>query len=139
YQSAAQIIRDADIARYKAKSRRTAQYALFAGSRHQHVAAQPQPESQLPSALRQTQIYLDYQPIYALRESRLIGFEALVRWNPPERGSLEPSLFSPTAEETGLIVPLGNWVLNEACRQLRAWKDAHGGQGLKMSVNVSSL
>ena len=139
YQTAEQIIRDADIAMYKAKSKGKAQYALFDSSLHQHVAAQLKLESELRRALGQGQIYLDYQPIYALREARLIGFEALVRWKHPERGCLEPSTFIPTAEETGLIVPLGNWVLHEACRQLRAWKDAHGGEGLNMSVNVSSL
>jgi diguanylate cyclase (GGDEF)-like protein/PAS domain S-box-containing protein len=139
YLSAEQIIRDADIAMYKAKSKGKAQYALFDASLHQHVAAQLKLESELRRALGQGQIYLDYQPIYSLREHRLIGFEALARWRHPERGTLEPALFIPTAEETGLIVPLGNWVLQEACRQLRAWKDAHGGESIRMSVNVSSL
>ncbi|HUP97703.1 MAG TPA: EAL domain-containing protein [Usitatibacter sp.] len=139
YQTAEQIIRDADIAMYKAKGKGKAQYALFDASLHQHVASQLKLEGELRRALGQGQIYLHYQPIYALRDTRLIGFEALVRWQHPERGSLEPATFIPTAEETGLIVPLGNWVLNEACRQLRAWKDAHGQSGLRMSVNVSSL
>ena len=139
YQTAEQIIRDADIAMYKAKSKGKAQYALFDASLHQHVASQLKLEGELRRALGQGQIYLHYQPIYSLRDRRLIGFEALVRWMHPERGSLDPATFIPTAEETGLIVPLGNWVLNEACRQLRAWKDTHGQSGLRMSVNVSSL
>jgi diguanylate cyclase (GGDEF)-like protein len=139
YQTAEQIIRDADIAMYKAKSKGKAQYALFDASLHQHVASQLKLESELRRALGQGQIYLHYQPIYSLREQKLIGFEALARWEHPERGHLEPAMFIPTAEETGLIVPLGNWVLNEACRQLKVWKDAHGHSGLKMSVNVSSL
>jgi diguanylate cyclase (GGDEF)-like protein/PAS domain S-box-containing protein len=139
YQTAEQIIRDADIAMYKAKSKGKAQFALFDASLHQHVAAQLKLESELRRALGQGQIYLHYQPICSLRDQRLIGFEALVRWRHPERGLLEPATFIPTAEETGLIVPLGNWVLSEACRQLAAWKDLHGSSNLKMSVNVSSL
>jgi diguanylate cyclase (GGDEF)-like protein/PAS domain S-box-containing protein len=139
YQTSEQIIRDADIAMYKAKGRGKAQYAIFDASLHQHVASQLKLEQELRRALGQGQIYLHYQPICSLKDQRLIGFEALVRWQHPERGPLEPATFIPTAEETGLIVPLGNWVLNEACRQLKAWKDAHGSQNLRMSVNVSSL
>src|SRR5206468_3584956 len=85
------------------------------------------------------QIYLEYQPIFQLTEQRLVGFEALMRWNHPERGVLEPSMFIPIAEETGLIVPLGNWVLNEACRQMAEWNRGTDKVGLRMSVNVSSL
>ncbi|HET7731992.1 MAG TPA: EAL domain-containing protein [Usitatibacter sp.] len=139
YQTSEQIIRDADIAMYKAKSKGKGQYALFDSSLHQHVASQLKLENELRRALGQGQIYLEYQPIYSLAEQKLIGFEALVRWKHPERGALEPALFIPTAEETGLIVPLGNWVLTEACRQMKVWKDLHGDSGLKMSVNVSSL
>ena len=139
YQTSDQIIRDADIAMYKAKSKGKAQYALFDSSLHQHVTAQLQLESKLRRALGQGQIYLEYQPICMLRDRKLIGFEALVRWNHPERGLLEPSTFIPVAEETGLIVPLGNWVITEACRQMREWKAIRDSSNLNMSVNVSSL
>jgi diguanylate cyclase (GGDEF)-like protein/PAS domain S-box-containing protein len=139
YQTSDQIIRDADIAMYKAKSKGKAQYALFDSSLHQHVTAQLQLESELRRALGQGQIYLEYQPICALRDRKLMGFEALVRWNHPERGLLEPATFIPVAEETGLIVPLGNWVLTEACRQMREWKAVRDSSNLRMSVNVSSL
>jgi diguanylate cyclase (GGDEF)-like protein/PAS domain S-box-containing protein len=139
YLTAEQIVRDADIAMYKAKSKGKGQYALFDSSLHQHVASQLKLENELRRALGQGQIYLEYQPICSLTQKKLIGFEALVRWKHPERGALEPAVFIPTAEETGLIVPLGNWVLTEACRQLAAWKSAHGHTGLVMSVNVSSL
>ncbi len=139
YQTSDQIIRDADIAMYKAKSKGKAQYALFDSSLHQHVTAQLQLESELRRALGQGQIYLEYQPICELRGRKLVGFEALVRWNHPERGLLEPATFIPVAEETGLIVPLGNWVLTEACRQMREWKAIRDSEGLRMSVNVSSL
>ncbi|HET9578610.1 MAG TPA: EAL domain-containing protein [Usitatibacter sp.] len=139
YQTAEQIIRDADIAMYKAKSKGKAQYALFDASLHQHVAAQLKLESELRRALSQGQIYLQYQPIYMLRDQRLIGFEALVRWRHPERGLLDPGEFIPTAEETGLIVPLGNWILMQACQQMRLWCHAYDNPGLRMSVNVSSM
>jgi diguanylate cyclase (GGDEF)-like protein/PAS domain S-box-containing protein len=139
YQTSDQIIRDADIAMYKAKSKGKAQYALFDSSLHQHVTAQLQLESELRRALGQGQIYLEYQPICSLRDRQLIGFEALVRWNHPERGLLEPATFIPVAEETGLIVPLGNWVLTEACRQMREWRTIRDSTTLNMSVNVSSL
>jgi diguanylate cyclase (GGDEF)-like protein/PAS domain S-box-containing protein len=139
YQTSDQIIRDADIAMYKAKSKGKAQYALFDTSLHRHVAEQLQLENELRRALGQGQIYLEYQPILTLRDQKLQGFEALVRWNHPERGLLEPATFIPVAEETGLIVPLGNWVLSEACRQMREWRAIRDSNTLRMSVNVSSM
>jgi diguanylate cyclase (GGDEF)-like protein/PAS domain S-box-containing protein len=139
YQSAEQIIRDADIAMYKAKSKGKAQYALFDSSLHQHVASQLRLENELRRAIAQGQIFLQYQPIYALRAQRLVGFEALVRWRHPEHGLMDPSAFIPTAEETGLIVPLGNWVLTQACLQMRLWSETYQDASLRMSVNVSSL
>ncbi len=139
YQSSDQIIRDADIAMYKAKSKGKAQYAIFDSSLHAHVSAQLQLETELRKALGSGEISLDYQPICTLKDRRLMGFEALARWNHPERGLLEPSMFIPVAEETGLIVPLGNWVLSEACRQMREWRTIRDSSELTMSVNVSSL
>ncbi len=139
YDNADQIIRDADIAMYKAKSKGKGHYAIFDASLHEHVAAQLRLENELHRALGQGQLYLDYQPIYSLRDHVLIGFEALCRWKHPQRGLLEPSLFIPTAEESGLIVPLGDWVLEEACRQMRAWRETHGASELGMSVNVSCV
>jgi EAL domain-containing protein (putative c-di-GMP-specific phosphodiesterase class I) len=103
------------------------------------VAEQLQLENELRRALGQGQIYLEYQPILTLKDRKLQGFEALVRWNHPERGLLEPATFIPVAEETGLIVPLGNWVLGEACRQMREWRSIRDSDSLRMSVNVSSL
>jgi predicted signal transduction protein with EAL and GGDEF domain len=139
YQTSDQIIRDADIAMYKAKSKGKAQYALFDSSQHAHVSAQLALETELRKALGKGQIYLEYQPICTLKDGRLVGFEALARWNHPTRGLLEPSMFIPVAEETGLIVPLGNWVLAEACRQMAEWRTIRANSGLRMSVNVSSL
>jgi len=139
YQNSDDIIRDADIAMYKAKSKGKAQTALFDSSQHATVSAQLQLETELRKALGKGQIYLDYQPICTLKDAKLVGFEALARWNHPDRGLLEPSMFIPVAEETGLIVPLGNWVLTEACRQMRDWRSIRNGADLRMSVNVSSL
>jgi diguanylate cyclase (GGDEF)-like protein/PAS domain S-box-containing protein len=139
YESSDQIIRDADIAMYKAKSNGKAQYAIFDASLHQQVSMQLKLENDLRKALGAGQIFLEYQPICALRDRRLMGFEALVRWQHPERGLLQPSSFIPTAEETGLIVPLGNWVLTEACRQMREWRSLANSQNLGISINVSSL
>ena len=139
YQSSDQIIRDADIAMYKAKSRGKAQYAVFDSSLHRHVSEQLQLEQELRRALGQGQLTLEYQPICTLADRKLKGFEALVRWNHPERGLLEPASFIPVAEETGLIVPLGSWVLSEACRQMREWRHIRASDALTMSVNVSSL
>ena len=96
-------------------------------------------ESQLRQAIEGRQLFLVYQPIHALEPNTLIGFEALVRWRHPEHGVLMPATFIPTAEETGLIVPLGRFVMAEACRQLKEWELAHGSHGLRISVNVSSL
>ncbi len=139
YQSADQIIRDADIAMYKAKSRGKAQFAIFDASLHQHVAAQLKLETELRRALAVGHIRLDYQPIYTLADRKLVGFEALARWHHPDRGLLLPESFIPLGEETGLIVPLGEFVLVEACRQLAAWHAERGDATLRMSVNVSGL
>ncbi len=87
-------------------------------------------------ALGRSEFFLEYQPIVTLADGRLVGFEALVRWNHPHLGEVEPLRFIPIAEETGFIVPLGRWVLVEACEQLAAWS-AESGKALTLSVNLS--
>jgi diguanylate cyclase (GGDEF)-like protein/PAS domain S-box-containing protein len=139
YRTSEAIIRDADIAMYKAKSRGKAQTAIFDASLHEHVTAQLRLENEMRRALGGGQFFLEYQPIYALRDQACVGFEALVRWRHPEMGVLQPGSFIPAAEETGLIVPLGNWVLAAACQQMRAWRESFSHTSLRMSVNVSSL
>ena len=138
YATPEQVIRDADTAMYKAKSSGKARYAIFDSSLQQHVAEQLRLESELRRGLGAGEVFLDYQPIFALRGSRLVGFEALARWRHPDRGVLAPNAFIPLAEDTGLIIPLGSWVLREACRQMAQWTQ-DGGRHLKISVNVSSL
>jgi EAL domain-containing protein (putative c-di-GMP-specific phosphodiesterase class I) len=95
-------------------------------------------ETSLRQALENNEFVLHYQPKVALRENEVIGFEALIRWNHPERGLVPPSEFIPIAEETGLIVPMTLWVLQEACSQLVEWnRNRGGGSALTVSVNIS--
>lgn len=138
YTQAEDIVRDADIAMYKAKERGRG-HLVFHRRMRQEVLAVITMENELRHAIENAQLELHYQPIYTVDGEELDGFEALVRWNHPERGLIMPDRFIPLAEESGLIVPLGQWVVNEACRQLRAWDEAsgHKGCGLSMSVNLS--
>src|SRR5690606_9346757 len=95
-------------------------------------------KASLATAIQNGALTLHYQPIVELRTGHIVGCEALVRWDHPERGLLPPTTFVPLAEETGLIVPLGKWVLAEACTQLRRWRESDAAaDGLKVSVNLS--
>lgn len=138
YSSAADIMRDADLAMYRAKSEGRARIAVFHQSLHEAAKHRLSLESDLRSALRNQEFVLHYQPIIALDTNTLTGFEALVRW---QRGSGElvpPSDFIALAEETGLIVFIGNWVMREAFNTLASWQRAHPRTvPLTMSVNVS--
>jgi EAL domain-containing protein (putative c-di-GMP-specific phosphodiesterase class I) len=93
-------------------------------------------ETDLRNAIERDEFELAYQPVVSLADGRIAGFEALARWRHPERGLLQPAEFIPVAEETGLIVPLGRWVLREACRQLRDWNRRYGA-ALSVNVNLS--
>jgi EAL domain-containing protein (putative c-di-GMP-specific phosphodiesterase class I) len=95
-------------------------------------------ESDLRQAVERHEFQVHYQPIVALDTGQLIGWEALVRWQHPQRGMISPARFIPAAEETGLIVPLGQWVLETACRQARTWVDLIGSEALTISVNLSA-
>jgi diguanylate cyclase (GGDEF)-like protein/PAS domain S-box-containing protein len=133
-----EVLRDADIAMYKAKAQGKAQYALFDASLHAQVTSQLHLESDLRRAIDAGQLALEYQPLYELQSNRLVAFEALARWHHPERGSVSPAVFIPIAEESGLIGPLTQWVLERACAQLAAWHAAHpNNAGLRMHVNIS--
>ena len=130
------LLRDADTAMYRAKSRGRARCEVFDPAMHTSALARLHLETDLRGAVERDEFELAYQPLVSLRDGRITGFEALARWRHPGRGMLNPSEFIPAAEDTGLIVPLGRWVLREACRQMRAW-NRHYGAALSVNVNLS--
>src|ERR1043166_4302271 len=133
------ILRDADTAMYRAKENGKARYEVFDHGMHARAVSRLQLESDLRQAVEQKEFCVYYQPIVSLQTGRLAGFEALVRWNHPRRGLVSPADFIPVAEETGLIVPIGEWVLQEACRYLRECQMAHAShRSLSLSVNLSA-
>jgi diguanylate cyclase (GGDEF)-like protein len=139
YQSATDLLRDADLAMYKAKGTGRACYAMFTTDLHTRTCKVLQIESDLRQALDQQEFTLHYQPIVSLSTGNLIGFEALLRWQHPQNGFISPCEFIGISEETGFIIPLGEWVLREACRQLYAWHQSFPEHGdLIVSVNLSS-
>ncbi|MBN4001023.1 amino acid permease [Nostoc sp. LPT] len=139
YEQAAQILRDADVAMYCAKSLGKARYEVFDPKMHEGAALLLELETALRNALlKQEEFRLDYQPIVSLTTGKIIGFEALIRWYHPERGLISPQDFIPLAEETGMIVNIGQWVLYEACYQMHKWhKQFLTSQPLTISVNFS--
>jgi diguanylate cyclase (GGDEF)-like protein/PAS domain S-box-containing protein len=140
YDGPEDVMRDADIAMYRAKAQGKARYALFDSALHAEVSSQMWLEGELRRALDEEQLELAYQPILDLRTRRVVGVEALCRWSHPARGAIAPDLFIRVAEETGLIVPLGNWVLDKACRQLRVWqRTVPGFADITLNVNVSGV
>ena len=138
YERAEQVLRDADIAMYEAKKRGSACSEIFDTKMHANILDRIRLESDLHGVLDHNQLALVYQPIIDLNARRLIGFEALVRWNHPTRGTVYPTEFIPLAEETGLIIKIGEWILWEACRELVALQKRFPAQPpLKMSINIS--
>jgi predicted signal transduction protein with EAL and GGDEF domain len=132
------ILREADTAMYAAKSRGRNGYSSFTPEMHKSVVSRLTLENDLQQALERGELFLEYQPIIALSDALLEGFEALLRWKHPTRGLISPADFIPIAEETGLIVPIGRWVLDEALRQLRQWHmRAPRAAELAISVNCS--
>ncbi|MBD1844650.1 EAL domain-containing protein [Cyanobacteria bacterium FACHB-63] len=133
------LLRGADIAMYRAKAQGKACHEVFDTDMHTHVVALMQLENDLRKAVERQEFELYYQPIIELANGRITGFEALVRWQHPEQGTISPAKFVPIAEETGLVIPLGQWVLREACRQLKQWQDQFASEPpLTVSVNLSS-
>jgi len=139
YEEADYILRDADTAMYRAKDAGKACYELFDMEMHSRAVIRMRLENDLRRALEREEFRVFYQPIMSLNTGRLAGFEALVRWQHPDRGLVSPSEFIPIAEETGMIVTLGSWILEESCRQMNEWHGQHpSNRALTMNVNLSS-
>jgi diguanylate cyclase (GGDEF)-like protein len=139
YERPEQGLRDADIAMYEAKGRGSAQYEVFDARMHANILDKMQLEADLRKAIEHREFVLYYQPIMDLKSQRLTGFEALVRWNHPTRGLVYPMEFIPLAEESGLINGIGDWILREACSELKQFQARHPmDPPLTMSVNISS-
>jgi diguanylate cyclase (GGDEF)-like protein/PAS domain S-box-containing protein len=138
YEHAEDVLRDADTAIYRAKRICRARYEIFDKGMHVKAADLMQIETDLWRALERDELTLDYQPIVSLQTGRIAGFEALLRWLHPSRGMVSPLEFISVAEETGLIIPMGQWVLNQACRQTREWQKRYPQKPpLQISVNLS--
>ncbi len=133
-----EVMRDADVALYQAKARGRGCFALFDQEMNNRALSRLDLEADLRRALHERQFSLVYQPILALTSRRIVGVEALIRWHHPERGLIAPLDFIPIAEEIGLIVPIGRWVLAEACQQLSAWQRAYPATDLTLSINLSA-
>ena len=142
YSDSSQILRDADIAMYRAKEKGKACYEVFDRQMYLETLKTIELENDLRLALKQNQFTLYYQPIVSLANGTLAGFEALIRWQHPEKGFISPGDFIPIAEDTGLIVQIGDWVLKTACQQLHTWQQQFTAianvDSLKISINVAS-
>jgi diguanylate cyclase (GGDEF)-like protein len=130
------LLRNADIAMYRAKWEGKNRYVLFESEMHGEVQSRLELEMDLREALGKQQFHLVYQPIFGLADMTPSGLEALIRWQHPRRGEVQPEDFIPLLEETGLINEIGKWVLDEACAQTARWQSA--GYGLGVAVNVSA-
>jgi diguanylate cyclase (GGDEF)-like protein len=130
------LLRHADVAMYRAKARGKDRYEIFEPEMHAEVVDRLALEAELRHAVARDELELHFQPVLKLETREALGVEAIVRWRHPTRGLLPPGLFIPLAEESGLILPVGRWVLNEACRQGAAWQAVQ--PGVQVAVNLSA-
>jgi diguanylate cyclase (GGDEF)-like protein/PAS domain S-box-containing protein len=135
--TATSLLRDADVAMYQAKTTGKARWVLYEPTMRAAAVQRVQLENELTYALERDQFKLVYQPVVDLETNRIVGFEALLRWEHPELGAVMPDQFIPIAEDNGTIIPIGRWVLQTACRTAAAWRDKHPGH-LTMAVNLSA-
>ena len=141
YNNASDLMRDADIAMYRAKENGKARYTVFDRAMYDETLRLVKLENSLRLALKRNELSMHYQPIVSLAHNTLVGFEALIRWQHPQWGYVSPVEFIPIAEDTGLIIEIGEWVLQEACQQLQRWREQYARPGitsLKMSINLAS-
>jgi diguanylate cyclase (GGDEF)-like protein/PAS domain S-box-containing protein len=133
------LLRDADTAMYRAKAEGKARHVIFNETMRDRAVNLLQLETDLRRAIERNEFLIHYQPIVSLKAGEIVGFEALVRWQHPSRGLIAPSQFIPLAEDTGLIVPIGEWVLRESCRQMADWQRRFPRNvPLSISVNLSN-
>jgi len=138
YKNPQQLLRDADVAMYQAKLKGKARYEIFDSKMHADVLMRLQLEADMRNAIEHGEFRMHYQPIMNLNDNTIAGFEALIRWEHPKRGLLYPMDFIPLAEETGMIIPIGEWIILESCKQLKKWQEIYRADpSLKMSMNVS--
>ncbi len=138
-EGADRLLRDAQTALFRAKTLGKARHELFSTSMHTHSANRFEVEQELRQAIVQDQLLLHYQPFVDLVTGDIAGFEALVRWQHPTKGMIPPFDFIPIAEESGLILPLGQWVLESACRQTRQWQLDYPDRELVVGINLSGV
>lgn len=136
--TAEELLRHADTAMYNAKQRGRNTFSFYTRAMSESAHSKLALENRLRAAIEKQEFVLHYQPKYDARDNTLVGFEALLRWNDPQRGLIAPGNFISLAEETGLIVPISEWVIREVCLQLRRWQEL-GGQVVPVSLNLSSL
>lgn len=132
-----QILRDVDTAMYRAKSRGISCYQVFDPSMYKNALSFLQLDADLRTAIKEQQLGVNYQPIIALKTGKIVGFEALVCWEHPQRGLISPNEFIPVAEETGLITEIGNWVLRQAGEQIYRWQQQFQEIPLTISINLT--
>ncbi len=140
YNNPDEVLRDADTAMYRAKAAGKAGYVVFDDAMHESAKANLRLETELRLALQRSEFRVHYQPVMDLAANKLTGFEALVRWEHPTQGLLGPEKFLAVSEETGLIIPIGWWVMETACAQFVKWKKKykHMGEDLTISVNIAN-
>jgi len=136
---AEELLRDAEIAMYRAKALGKGRHEIFDVGMHAHAVGLQKLEADLRHAIERQEFCVHYQPMVSLRSGKITGFECLVRWRHPERGLVSPGEFIPVAEETGLIVPLGEFILRTACEESRHWRFSGGTEPFSLAVNFSAV